>query len=388
VLFVTSNSFLRSTTSSLNAIIRRLQPQGLEPVMLFREHGPWVEELEKDGIPCHFAKLRHVDRRRPVRSLIDTWQLVRLIQRHQIDLVHCNEHENYPAIRVAARWTGRPTVVTFHFKVEQSLCQWLFRKPFQPAGLQFISRAQLDYCRPAVAGTAAEHSIKLLMSGLEVDDFVARGAGEHGLREQWNIASGEVVIGTASALKSHKHLDQFIELIYRLRQRGLPVRGLIAGGGRFADPVYQRTLETQVRRLGLENHLALLGNLDPLTPFLKSLDLFVSTSEWETFGMSICEAQACGVPTLTYAVGGNPEALPDAWCTAPFGDLDALEAKVAKLVTDAAFRRELGQRAERFVREHFDAPVLAARQLAIYEEILGRPLSQERDQQSRARQSA
>jgi hypothetical protein len=59
----------------------------------------------------------------------------------------------------------------------------------------------------------------------------------------------------------------------------------------------------------------------------------------------------------------------------PFGDLAALEEKAAKLVTDVTFRKELGLRSERFVREHFDAPALAARQLAIYEEVLSRRLT-------------
>ena len=74
-------------------------------------------------------------------------------------------------------------------------------------------------------------------------------------------------------------------------------------------------------------------------------------------------------------VGGNPETVHDPWCVAPFGDLDALFEKVAKLVVDTEFRQQMGAKAESFVRHHFDAPVLAARQAAIYEEILNRPLS-------------
>jgi glycosyltransferase involved in cell wall biosynthesis len=124
----------------------------------------------------------------------------------------------------------------------------------------------------------------------------------------------------------------------------------------------------------LHDRCRMLGNLDPVTPFFKAIDVSINTAEMEILSMSLCEAQACGKPTLAYAVGGNAEALPDPWCTARFGDLDALEAKAARLVTDTAFRRDLGTRAERFVREHFDAPVLAARQATIYEQVLGRPL--------------
>lgn len=111
-----------------------------------------------------------------------------------------------------------------------------------------------------------------------------------------------------------------------------------------------------------------------MTPFFRAIDVSINTAEMEILSMSLCEAQICRKPTLAYAVGGNPEAVPDPWCVAPFGDLDGLEAKAAELISDPSLRTELGDRAERFVREHFDAPVLAARQAAIYEELLGRPL--------------
>ena len=87
------------------------------------------------------------------------------------------------------------------------------------------------------------------------------------------------------------------------------------------------------------------------------------------------EAMACRVPLVAYAVGGNPETVHDPWCVVPFGDVDGLTARVERLVDDPTFRAEMGAAAERYVRATFDAPVLAARQQGIYEEILGRPLA-------------
>jgi glycosyltransferase involved in cell wall biosynthesis len=208
-----------------------------------------------------------------------------------------------------------------------------------------------------------------------MDEFLARGGDGRELRHQWGVGPGTVVLGTASAIKPRKHVEDFVRLVARLRRRGLDVLGLVAGGGRFTDPDYLAMLQRVIREEKVEGHCRMLGNLDPVTPFFKAIDVSVNTAEMEILSMSLCEAQACGTPTVAYAVGGNPEALPDAWCTVPFGDLDALEEKAARLVADAAFRRDLGARAERFVREHFDAPVLAARQAVIYEEVLGRPLA-------------
>jgi glycosyltransferase involved in cell wall biosynthesis len=375
ILYVTGNSHLRSTTSSLNAILRELCPRGLKPLMLFQEPGPWQQELAQQGIPCAVAPLRLPDKWHPIRSFLDLWRLIRLMRREKIELIHCNEVEHYPALRQAARFLRIPIVATLHFKIEPGFGLWAFRTPYTPTALQFISQAQLNYCRPALPPEMGPERVKLLMSGLCIDDFLARGDDGQALRTSWKATSDTIVVGTASSIRAHKKLEGFVYLISRLRARGLPVLGVIAGGGRFTDPPYLEKLEQLIRTEGIDRHCLLLGNLDPLTPFLKAIDLFVSTSEWETFGMSICEAMACGKPTLAYAVGGNPEAVPDPWYVAPYPDLDQLEEKAIRLITDPAFRLDAGALAQQHVRTHFDSPALAARQAAIYEEILGRKLA-------------
>jgi glycosyltransferase involved in cell wall biosynthesis len=374
ILYVTANSFLRSTTSSLNAILEQLRPRGLHPIMLFKEPGPWQEQLAADGVPCYFNPLLMPDKWHPVRSLADIYGLVRLVRRERIDLIHCNEHDHYPLLRRVGRWTGRPVIATLHWNLEPGVGYWPFGAPYHPAALQFLSRAQLETSRPGFPPDLPPERIKLLMSGLAIDDFLSRGDDGRALRTGWGVGPNTVVLGTASAIKPRKHLEDFIRLIGRLRDRGLDVLGVIAGGGRFTDPAYLEQLQALLAELRLQRQCRFVGNLDPVTPFVKALDVSVNTAEMEILSMSLCEAQACGKPTIAYGVGGNPEALPDPWCVAPFGDLDALEEKAARLVTDEAFRRQMGETAERFVRENFDAPVLAARQAGIYEEILGRPL--------------
>src|SRR5262249_54256918 len=156
-------------------------------------------------------------------------------------------------------------------------------------------------------------------------------------------------------IKPRKRLEDFVQVVARLRDRHLDVLGAIAGGGRFIDPAYLEQLKGLVAQLELQHQCLFVGNLDPVAPFFKAIEISVNTAEMEILSMSLCEAQACAKPTIAYGVGGNPEALPDPWCVTPFGDLDALEEKAFRLVTDEAFRQRMGQSAERFVRENFDA---------------------------------
>jgi glycosyltransferase involved in cell wall biosynthesis len=374
VLYITSHGYLGSTASSLNAILQQLRPRGLEPVILFQKPGPWQQELVAQGIPCYFDSLQIPSKYQPFRSFWHIWRLIRLVHHEEIELIHCNEHQYYPLLRLVARWTGLPIISTLHWNLEPGFGLWAFRPPYLPACLQFLSRAQLEQSRPALPPQLGADRVKLLMSGLDIGDLLSRGDNGQQLRSQWGVDQNTVVIGTASAIKPRKRLEDFVLLISRLRACGLNVLGVIAGGGLFTDPRYQEYLKSLIKREQLEDYCLMIGFVNPITPFFQAIDISVNTSEMEILSMSLCEAMACGRPTIAYAVGGNAETVHDPWCVAPFGDMNALFEKAAKLVTDAGFRQRMGAATERFVRDNFDAPVLAARQAAIYEQILNRPL--------------
>jgi hypothetical protein len=100
--------------------------------------------------------------------------------------------------------------------------------------------------------------------------------------------------------------------------------------------------------------------------------LFVHPSPRETFGVVAVEALCSGLPVVATASGGldeilgdEPRALGD---LVPPGDPDALAAAIV----DALERREMFDPAALWasVERRFGAPVVAARLLALYEEVL------------------
>src|SRR5262249_54328410 len=92
-------------------------------------------------------------------------------------------------------------------------------------------------------------------------------------------------------------------------------------------------------------------------------DLFVATSLEEAFGQTLCEAAACGVPSVAFRVGGIPEiARPD--CNArliePF-DVRALIEQVRALIRDGSLRAALGEAGRKLVEREFTLAAQAAR---------------------------
>src|SRR6202030_3352070 len=82
-----------------------------------------------------------------------------------------------------------------------------------------------------------------------------------------------------------------------------------------------------------------------------SLDVFVHTGPFETFGQTIQEASASGLPVVAPASGGPLDLVDDGTTgyLVPPGDPDALSAAVRKLTGDQALRGRLGAAARRRV---------------------------------------
>ena len=89
-----------------------------------------------------------------------------------------------------------------------------------------------------------------------------------------------------------------------------------------------------------------LGHLDgdELARAMASFDIFVHPGESETFGQTLQEAHASGVPIVATGRGGPLDLIRlgiDGWLYRP-GDLDDLHMRVADLAGDARKRRAFG----------------------------------------------
>jgi phosphatidylinositol alpha 1,6-mannosyltransferase len=141
---------------------------------------------------------------------------------------------------------------------------------------------------------------------------------------------GEVLVGYVGRLAVEKRVDLLASLA------ALPsVRAVITGGG-------PATVEL---REALPNAV-FLGERrgEDLARIYASLDVFAHTGPFETFGQTIQEAAASGLPVVAPAAGG-PLDLVDEGVTGhlvPPGDGDALAAAVARLAADRERRAAMG----------------------------------------------
>jgi phosphatidylinositol alpha 1,6-mannosyltransferase len=151
--------------------------------------------------------------------------------------------------------------------------------------------------------------------------------------------NGEAIVGYVGRLAAEKRVDLLATLA---RHPG--IRVVIVGDGP-ARTELQRAMPRAVF-LGTRHGTQ-------LARIYASLDVFAHTGPYETFGQSVQEALACGVPVVAPAAGG-PKDLVDHTVTGflvPPGDAPALTAAVATLADDPALRQAFGAAARAAVAD-------------------------------------
>jgi len=181
------------------------------------------------------------------------------------------------------------------------------------------------------------------------------------LRRTLGIPDDAVVVGYAGRLSGNKGLHDVVPAVARIAARGADVHLLLAGRIAPPSPAYEARLGAAVAAATtgpdapLRGRLHLVGPLPDVHPVYAAADVVPLLSSMEgLFPLMLVEAMAHGVAVVTTDVGGIGTCLRDGVDAAvvrklPDDELDAtpavvaaFEARLERLVVDAAERRRLG----------------------------------------------
>ncbi len=142
---------------------------------------------------------------------------------------------------------------------------------------------------------------------------------------------------------------------------------LILAGASFAPFV------PEMYRLGLEDRIIVRENVMDIEDYLGAADLGLFTSESESFCLSILEGMFFGFPSVAPSVGGIPEVIEDqkSGLLVPFGEVDRHVQAVESLIQNPAWRKELGQAAQKRARELFSTETIVPQYEAMYRRVCG-----------------
>jgi glycosyltransferase involved in cell wall biosynthesis len=174
------------------------------------------------------------------------------------------------------------------------------------------------------------------------------------------------VIGSFGRLHEQKGYDVLVRALASVPD----VRLVVIGEG-----PQRAELEQLAEQLGVGGRVDLIGWRDDARSWLETFDVFVLSSRFEGFPLSIVEAMLAGTPVIAADVGSVREAVlhEQTGLLVPPEDSEALASAIAALIADEERRAELARAARERALEQFTSAVMARRFTDLYAEILRRP---------------
>jgi glycosyltransferase involved in cell wall biosynthesis len=260
-----------------------------------------------------------------------------------------------------------PTLVIAHGTRAQTLAAAAFTAPVAAVVHNFRSKPVLARCALAICVSASvQRSVAGAFPGLataRVENFEPLVVG----RDR-NAFGDPPVIGAIGRLHTNKGYDLLLDAAARLRDQGRRFELVIAGDGPEAA-----RLRAQSASLGLEDRVRFPGWVEPPAA-LNDMDVFVSSSRVEPFGLVIIEAMAAGVAVVATDIDGPRDILRggELGTLAAAGDSDALSAAIASVLDAPELALSTARRAEAAAMETYSMDAGAARLAAALSPLIQR----------------
>jgi N-acetyl-alpha-D-glucosaminyl L-malate synthase BshA len=144
--------------------------------------------------------------------------------------------------------------------------------------------------------------------------------------------NGEKIIVHASNFRKVKRVEDVVRA-YLLINEQLPSKLLLLGDGPERSPI-----EAEARNSNASECIKFLGKQEQMEDILPIADLFLLTSEYESFGLAALEALAAEVPVISTNAGGLPEIIINGNCgyMSNVGDVEDMSRNALLILKDGA----------------------------------------------------
>lgn len=282
-------------------------------------------------------------------------KLVALIEREEIDLIHCHNPVGGILGRLAGALAKRKVQVMYtahglHFYKGAPWKNWLLYYPAEWLMARFtdhlvtINREDRERAaRLPVKPGGAVH----LIPGVGVDEerYQPRKELRREVRSELGVGKEEVCLMTSALLHPDKNYQTVLKALAGLGS--LPFRYVICGEGPYRSRLWQMTEE-----LGLQEKVTFLGFRKDMDRLLNGADIFLFPSRREGLGMAALEALASGVPVIAAKNRGTGEYLvhgENGFLLSP-EDAEGFREAIRTLAEDARLRQAMGERAPKVLR--------------------------------------
>ena len=306
----------------------------------------------------------------PLRNSLDAisaQDLSRLVRRNKIQIVHAHMARDYPLAAYAARANAASKLITTRhvlFPLSRLHRITLSRAARIIAVSHAVaSRLKADAIVPA-------EKISVILNGIDTARF-SKARAEFDRRRffgSWKLPADSLLVGAVGELTPLKGQEEILRAASQLLKQLPQIHFIIAGVDHSRENQHRTRLEHLIKELNLTTHVSLVGWLDDLAELYCALDMFVSASHTESFGLAIAEAMASGTAVVATETEGASELVKtgETGLLVPIGNVDKLAESILLLLRDKEARVRLGGAAQQAAAANFGLERMIAETEAIY----------------------
>jgi glycosyltransferase involved in cell wall biosynthesis len=276
----------------------------------------------------------------PIRSSADLSgiaAMIRLFRRQKVHVVNTHSGRDSWVGSMAAKIAGVPLLIrTRHISVP--IRRHAFNLVYRwPDG--YITTGEMIREHFLAEGIPADRVVSI-PTGVDPERFSPTVDGSR-VRKEFGITQDTFLVSMVGVLRSWKRHDLFLEAVRHLKERGLPVRALVAGEG-----PQRENISEAIRERGLSDTVTMTGYREDVPEILAASNVLVLPSDrFEGVPQVILQALAMGRPVVASPVGGIPEVVhpEETGLLCPTGDAAACAEALARVAGDPALGVRLGK---------------------------------------------
>lgn len=343
ILFLHSSSELYGSDRSLLNLIRSLDKNNFNSVVILPEDGPLLHELERidnvDVIIKEIAVLRRKNLsikgfiqygRDFLKSLIF---LKKIIKRKKIDIVYTNTAVVFPG-GIIAKLLGKKSI----WHIREIISNRYERKVVSIIVNMFSDIIIANSKATKNAISSNEKKVKVIYNAIESKQIK--------LPDREKNIKDEIIIGMAGRINRWKGQKLFVDMAERVLKENLNVKFLIAGDVYKGETHILEDLKEYIDSKNLKEKIILLGQVNDMNSFYNSLDIFILPSiQPEPFGLVVIEAMDRGIPVVVTNHGGPVEIIDNNinGYLVDYTNSTEMSEKVLSLVNDKDLRTNIGR---------------------------------------------
>lgn len=360
-------------------LLQGLDPSAFEPVVIVHGEGEVAAYLRRRSIPFVVEPLDAIDSwngsalRRLLASFQSPLPVKRLIEKHDLDLVHVQDHKAFQLWVFGTRLARRPMILHWRGPYRKTVVTRLM--------MRFADRILVisEYLRNKLPEEIRRRAELIYNPFDTTADMPDRADGRKTLRAELGLAEDAIVLAWIGNLDRRKQPDQFVDIVTALaaERPSSSINGILCGGpGSLSDdPAWIEQLENA------GDLIHPLGFRDPITATLIACDALVVTAADEPFGRTVIEAMLAGIPVIAAADGGYVEAVEHGrtGLLVPLSDSQAFVDAIGSLLEDPARAEKMTAAAKRSVRDRFSIERHVQIVEAVYRSTLDLPAQVDAD---------